>query len=68
MLNSEAQKHVNASRKLGGPKDPHADIPVPPSIVATIQAIDLMSKVNARREQLQEELVASQTYITSGYD
>jgi hypothetical protein len=27
-----------------------------------------MSKVNARREQLEEELVASQTYITSGYD
>ena len=27
-----------------------------------------MSKVNARREQLQEELVASQTYITSDYD
>jgi hypothetical protein len=27
-----------------------------------------MSKLNARRDQLHEELMASQTYITSGYD
>ena len=62
MLNIESQKHLKKKEHKEG------DIPVPPSIVATIQAIDLMGKVNARREQLQEELVASQTYITSGYD
>lgn len=36
-----------------------------PSIIATIQVIDLMSKIKGRKEQLQEELMASQTYITS---
>lgn len=36
-----------------------------PSIVATIQVIDLLGKIKGRKEQLREELVASQTYITS---
>lgn len=36
-----------------------------PSIIATIQVIDLISKIKGRKEQLQEELIASQTYITS---
>jgi WD40 repeat protein len=42
-----------------------SSLPVIPSIMATIQVIDLMSKINNRKEQLKEELIASQTYITS---
>ena len=38
-----------------------------PKLVAAIQAIDMIAKVNARKEQLKEELLASQTYITSGF-
>lgn len=38
-----------------------------PKLVAAIQAIDVVAKVNARKEQLKEELLASQTYITSGF-
>lgn len=33
--------------------------------MTTINVIDLMSKIKTRREQLEEELIASQTYITS---
>jgi hypothetical protein len=35
-----------------GAKNAAGEIAVPPSIVATIQAIDIMGKVNTRREQL----------------
>jgi hypothetical protein len=36
-----------------------------PLIVSTIQVIDLLNKIKIRKEQLHEELMASQTYITS---
>jgi hypothetical protein len=32
------------------------------------QAGNILSKVTARKEQLKEELMASQTYITSGFN
>lgn len=37
------------------------------SLQAVAQVGSILTKVNARKEQLQEELLASQTYITSGF-